>query len=141
MDEIFFDSEEFKNSDMYDDFMKNHPKTGSLKIQAYTANQAYPLGGVDVEVYKILNGQKVIFFEGTTNSSGIIDDIILPTVKAFEEVNSPSEIVFTTYQIHATYPKNNIEREYELGIFDDIKVIQPIRIPITTILEGDNYSN
>ena len=43
MDFILFDSEEFKNSVDYFDFVEENSGNGILKIQAFTANQAYPL--------------------------------------------------------------------------------------------------
>lgn len=138
MEEILFDSEEFKNSESYSNFMKDNSGEGILKIQAYTANQAFPLEGVAIDISKVIDGNKVIFFSGVTDSSGIIDDIHLPTVPVKEDVNEKADIVYTTYDVVATYPKNNIRKEYQIAIFDNIKVIQPIRIPITTLIEGEH---
>lgn len=137
MDFILFDSEEFKSSPDYFDFIGENSKTGTLKIQAYTANQAYPLEGVNLEVFKNINDNKVLFFSGVTDDSGIIDGIILPTKPGKVDVTSADDIVYTTYDVVATYPKSNVRREYELAIFDDLKVIQPIRIPILNLVEGD----
>lgn len=141
MKEIFFDSTEFKNSDAYSDFMNENKGSGILKVQAYTANQAFPLEGVIIEVYEDIGDQRVIFFRGVTDNSGIIDNIILPTKKSKEDILSSDDILYTRYKINATYPNSNIDKTYEVGIFDDIKIIQPIRIPITSFIEGDNYSN
>ena len=137
MDYILFDSEEFKNSSDYFDFVGENSENGTLKIQAFTANQAYPLKDVKIEVFKDVNGQKVLFFSGITDDSGIIDDIVLPTKPGIVDVNSVDDIVYTNYDVVATYPKSNVRREYEISIFDNLKVIQPIRIPILNLVDGD----
>ena len=137
MDYILFDSEEFRNSSDYFDFVGENSGKGTLKIQAFTANQAYPLKDVKIEVFKDVNGQKVLFFSGITDDSGIIDDIVLPTKPGIVDVNSVDDIVYTNYDVIATYPKSNVRREYEISIFDNLKVIQPIRIPILNLVDGD----
>ena len=137
MEEWNFDSEEFENSEAYKNFMSENSTEGMLKIQAYTANQAYPLEGVEIEVSKEIDGKKIIFFTGTTDSSGIIDDIMLPTVRSKEDINSKDDILYTKYHITANYPRSHVKKEYDVAMFDSIKIIQPIRIPITTLIEGD----
>ena len=137
MKEILFDSQEFKESSDYTNFVKENSGEGILKIQAYTANQAYPLEGVDIKIFKEINGNKVIFFSGKTDSSGIIDNINLPARPAKEFVNEKADIVYTVYEIEATYPKKNIKKKYQVTNYYNIKVIQPIRIPINTLIEGD----
>lgn len=137
MEELNFDSEEFKNSEAYKKFIDENSTEGMLKIQAYTANQAYPLEGVEIEISKNIDGKKIVFFTGTTDTSGIIDNIMLPTVKSKEDINSKEDILYTEYHITASYPRNHVKKEYDVSMFDNIKIIQPIRIPITTLIEGD----
>lgn len=38
--------------------MSENSTEGMLKIQAYTANQAYPLEGVEIEVSKEIDGKR-----------------------------------------------------------------------------------
>lgn len=137
MEEILFNSEEFKNSEDYSKFMSENGGEGILKVQVFTANQAFPLADVSIEVSKDINGKRVIFFSGKTDSSGIVDDIVLPTIPSKEDVTSKEDIVYTTYDLVATYPKNDVKKTFEVSIFDNIKVIQPIRIPITNLIEGE----
>jgi hypothetical protein len=137
MNYLLFDSDEFKTSEDYYDFIGENSEVGTLKIQAYTANQAFPLEGVIIEVFKEINGKNVLFFSGTTDSSGIVDNIVLPTKPGKDEVISPDDIVYAEYVLVATYPKSNVRREYEIAIFDNLKIIQPIRIPIVNLLEGE----
>ena len=135
--EYDFDSEEFKDSSIYKNFININDGKGLLKIEASTANEAYPLEGVEITISKMLSGDKIIFYKGVTNSSGIIDGIVLPTRKINDEVEDVSDIVFTTYDLVANYPKYNMSKLYDVSIFDDIKVIKPITISVNDLIEGE----
>lgn len=118
--------EEF-NSEKYGDYLKNNPGFGLLRIQVFTANQAFPLQNVEIKVYKDIDGTRVVFYSGVTNSSGIIDNINLPTKEVKKEVESAADIKSTDYVIEARYPKTDVTQEYVVSIYDDLKVIQPIK--------------
>lgn len=135
--EYFFDSEEFKNTSTYKNFININDSKGLLKIEASTANEAYPLEGVEIIISKELDNNKVIFYKGITNESGIIDGIVLPTRSIRKDVESASDILFTTYDLVANYPKYNMKKLYDVSIFDDVKVIQPITISVNDLIEGE----
>ena len=118
--------EEF-NSKKYGDYLKNNPGLGLLRIQVFTANQAFPLQDVEIKVYKDIDGTRVVFYSGVTNSSGIIDNINLPTKEVKKEVESAADIKSTDYVIEAGYPKTDVTQEYVVSIYDYLKVIQPIK--------------
>ncbi len=119
--------EEYFNSEKHADYLKNNSGSGLLRIQVYTANQAFPLEDVEVKVYKEIDGKRVVFFNGVTDSSGIIDNINLPTKEVKKEVESASDIMSTDYIIEAKYPKTGVAQDYIVSIYDDLKVIQPIK--------------
>lgn len=121
MKEVLFDAQK------YPDFVKENTGVGLLKIQVFTANQAFPLEGVNIVISRVIDGDKVIFFTGTTDSSGIIDNINLPTKASKADVLSPEDIIYTNYDVLAEYSKNNAVQDYTVTVFDDIKVIQPIK--------------
>lgn len=118
--------EEF-NSEKYADYLKDNPGSGLLRVQVFTANQAFPLENVEIKVYKEIDGKRVVFYTGVTDSSGIIDNINLPTKEVKEVVESAADITATNYIIEAKYPKTSVVQEYIVSIYDDLKVIQPIR--------------
>lgn len=126
------------DTEKYPDFTNSNSGVGTLKIQAFVADQAYPVENVDIEISKEINGDKVIFFTGKTNSSGIIDDIYLPAKPAKEDIESVEDIVYTNYNLKATGPKTKTIREYEIAIFDGMKVIQSVKFPIVGQQESDN---
>ncbi len=121
MKEVLFDAQK------YPDFVKENTGVGLLKIQVFTANQAFPLEGVNIVISRVIDGDKVIFFTGATDSSGIIDNINLPTKASKADVLSPEDIIYTNYDVSAEYSKNNAVQDYTVAVFDDIKVIQPIK--------------
>lgn len=121
MKEVLFDAQK------YPDFVKENTGVGLLKIQVFTANQAFPLEGVNIVISRVIDGDKVIFFTGATDSSGIIDNINLPTKASKADVLSPEDIIYTNYDVLAEYSKNNAVQDYTVTVFDDIKVIQPIK--------------
>ena len=109
-------------------------------MQVSGANQAFPLSDVEIEVWKEINGEKVEFYKGVTDSSGIIDNIILPAKESKKDISSASDIVYTSYILTVTYPKTNFKKDYNVGIYDNIKVIQPVRISVIPELgTGDFY--
>ena len=136
--EYIYDSEEFRNTGIYKNFINMNQGNGILKIDAYTANGAYPLEGIKAKIYKDFGNNRVLFFEGITNSSGIIDNIILPTKELEKEINEASDIDFTTYDLEVRYDKYNLNKMYDVSIFDDIKVIQPVTFPVSELVDGDN---
>lgn len=135
--EYYFNSNDFKETSIYKNFINMNTGTGILKIEAYTASGAYPLSDVFITIYKLFGSDKVIFYEGKTNESGIIESVVLPTKKMKEEVLEVADISFTTYDLVANYSKYNIEKKYDVSIFDNVKVIQPVTFPVQDLIEGE----
>ena len=116
----------FLNSKIYQDFIGQNPSQGSLRIRAYAASQAIPISGLKVVISTDFLDNKIIFFEGTTNESGIIDGIKLPAPRLnTNNLDAPSK---TTYDIVATYVPDNVELLFKVNMFEDICVVQNINI-------------
>ena len=113
----------FMNSKSYQDFIKNNPGKGNLKIRAYAASEALPVSGLKIIVSSEIDNEKIIFFEGVTDASGMVKDISLPAPKL--EVNNLEVPVTTKYEIDA-YFDNNIEKIYYVNMYDGICVVQNI---------------
>lgn len=60
------------------EFLAENPDQGILRIQAFRGNQAIPVENVHVVISRPMDGGNHIFFEGDTDSSGLIDPIPLP---------------------------------------------------------------
>ena len=126
MNTYSINDKEFQQTDTYKQFIEENPTIGNLRIRAYAAGGAIPIEGLKITVRKIIDNTNIIFFEGTTNNSGIIDRIQLPAPKlANNNLDIPNK---TTYDIIATYPKENLTYNYKINIYEDIYVVQNIGI-------------
>lgn len=129
-----YNNEEFKKTLTYNEFSNENSGEGILKIQASAASRAIPLKNVSIVVSKIIDGNRIVFYNGLTDESGIIESIILPAQKSLGEITSSSDVVYTTYDVSAKYL--DYDKDFNVSIFDGIKVIQPVRIPINDLIEG-----
>ena len=74
----------------------------------------------------INNNTKVIFFEGETNDSGVIENISLPAPKLdISNMMAPNTLVYDVYTI---YEPDNIKTLYKVNMYEDVCVIQNINI-------------
>ncbi len=125
------------NASLYKEYLDNNPGTGYLNIRAYAANSAIPIEGLDVKVYKVIDNERVVFYEGKTNNSGIISQIELPTplINTNDEV-APS---FQEYIVEATYNDNKLS--FITRIFNGIQVLQNINVVPNMRLDGSMYGS
>lgn len=132
-----FNDASFKNTSSYQNFISANPSEGYLKVRASAASQALPISGLKIVVSKIIDGNKVIFFEGTTDSSGVIEKITLPAPKLnTDNLAAPSS---TTYDINATYQPDNLNDIYRVNIYENIYVVQTINVvPTLSAMAGDS---
>lgn len=137
MNSVNFNDPLFKQTNTYKDFINDNKSNGFLSIRAYAANAAIPISNLSITVYKILDNQKVIFFEGATDNSGIISQISLPT----PEVSSNDEEIPASidYDVEAKY--NNQNLIFNIKMFSKIQVNQNINIVPEIRLDGSFYGN
>ena len=115
---------EFKNSNIYQDFLKNNPTNGYLKIRAYKASEALPVVGLKVEISKTIEDNKIIFYSGVTDNSGMIERVTLPTPRLdVSDLNVPNNI---EYDIKTSY--EGVDREYKVVMFEGVCVVQTINV-------------
>ena len=125
----------FINTDAYKTFMNNNPSRGNLRIRAYAASGAIPISNLKITVRTKINNDNVIFFEGTTNESGVIDKISLPAPKLNpDNLDKPAT---TTYEVVATYTPNDSTGVYRVNIYENVYVIQTISIVPEMRIVGD----
>lgn len=116
--------ENFVNTEMYKNFIKENPSTGGLRVRAYAASEAVPISGLRVIVTTTIENNSVTFFEGYTNESGITDKIILPAPKLNNDnLVAPNT---TKYIINTTY--NGKNQVYEVNMYENVCVIQNVNI-------------
>ena len=122
MNNVSINDEAFQNTDAYKNFISENPLKGNLSIRAYAASEALPIANVNVIVSKIIDNQKIVFFEGKTNNSGLIDGITLPT----HAINQDDLVapIATKYDIEAIYDSEDLL--YHVNMYSGIRVIQNI---------------
>lgn len=128
--------EEFKNTDLYEDFIKENDDVGNLKVQTFTAYGAIPVEDTNIVVYKDIEEYRIIFFQGITDSSGIISDIVLPAPKM---VTSNEEVpIYTIYNMTAFNTGYETLKNFSIGMLGGVNVIQYVKmLPDINILEGN----
>lgn len=119
----------------FQEFIRNNPGRGYLKVRATSANDAIPVAGVEVTVSKKIGNNNVAFFQGQTDNSGMINGIVLATPsKASSDLEAPS---FTDYELRAIYEKENFDKLYKISLCCRASVIQYINI-IPNVKEVEN---
>ena len=137
MKTYYFNDKEFISTDSYDKFIKENPREGYLKIRAYAANQAIPIANVKITISKIIDDYNIIFFDGMTNESGLIENITLPA--PIQNTNDLDIPTYTKFDITAYYEPDNLEKKYKANIYEGIRVIQNILIVPNTLKNVGGY--
>lgn len=132
--------ESFINSSLYQNFIKDNPGQGYINIRAYAASQAIPISDMDIVVTTNIDNNKITFFEGKTNQSGVIESIKVPApILNNDNLTNPPSLI---YEINAYYKPDKITKVYKVNIYDKLTVIQNISIvPDTIIKAGVIYGN
>lgn len=121
------DTEKEDYDGTYEDFVAENNKTGTLKVQAYRGNQSVPEAGVIVRISKEIGNDDYIFFEGRTDDSGIIENIVLPAPPRDTtlEYGRPDKTVI--YVLEAE-KEGFLPTRRDIEMFEGVKTIQPLRM-------------
>ena len=129
--------EEFKKTEEYKKFIEENPDKGYLKIQAFTAYQAIPIENAEILITKDIENDKVIFFQGKTDSSGIINNIELLAPTGIVDLKAQEIPKLTTYDLTAIHEGYETIKKYEIAMFGGVRVIQYIKMTSETESMGD----
>lgn len=129
---VYFDNPEFLKTSVYQDFMINNPGKGNLKIRAYAASEALPVSGLKIVVSTETDKNRIVFFEGETDASGMIETLSLPTPPLnLNNLEVPDTI---TYRVTAS--TQDFSQEFLVKMYEGICVIQNINF-----VPGEYYGN
>lgn len=120
--------EQFEKTDEYKTFIEENPSTGVLKVQVFTADQAIPIANAEVFITKKIGDNDVLFFSGQTDSSGIVDNIILPAPKAEINLDTFEVPKYTTYNLVVSSDEYKKIKQYSISMYGDVKVLQYVKI-------------
>ena len=130
--------EEFKNTDLYPDFVKENSDFGNLKVQAFTAYGAIPIPNTNIVVYKDIEEYRVFFFQGLTDISGMISNITLPAPKMV--TSNEDTPIYTIYNMTAFNEGYESLKNYTIGMLGGVNVIQYVKMMPEINLEGVNIN-
>lgn len=125
--------EQFEKTDEYKTFIEENPSTGVLKVQVFTADQAIPIANAEVFITKKIGDNDVLFFSGKTDSSGVVDNIILPAPAAEINLDTFEVPKYTTYNLVVSSDEYKKIKQYNISMYGDVKVLQYVKI-----YSGDN---
>lgn len=128
--------EEFKKTESYQKFIEENPATGTLKVEVFTAYKAVPIPDTEILVTKDIDGKRVLFFRGRTDSSGMISNIELPSPKEDKNFKPGDNAQYTIYDVTAIHEGFERIKKYDVAIFGDTGVIQYIKMIPDINMEG-----
>lgn len=128
--------EEFKNTEDYQEFIDRNTSTGTLKVKAFTAYQAIPIPDTEILITKDIEDNKIVFFRGFTDESGMIKDIVLPAPPEDSNPTPDTEPQYTIYDLTAIHEGYETIKKYNIGIFGNVGVIQYVKMIPQVALEG-----
>lgn len=128
--------EEFKKTESYQKFIEENPATGTLKVEVFTAYKAVPIPDTEILVTKDIDGKRVLFFRGRTDSSGMISNIELPSPKEDKNFKPGDNAQYTMYDVTAIHEGFERIKKYDVAIFGDTGVIQYIKMISDINMEG-----
>lgn len=128
--------EEFKKTESYQRFIEENPAIGRLKVEVFTAYKAVPIPDTEILVTKDIDGKRVLFFRGRTDSSGMISNIELPSPKEDKNFKPGDNAQYTMYDVTAIHEGFERIKKYDVAIFGDTGVIQYIKMIPDINMEG-----
>ncbi len=110
-------------------FLDAHPERGTLRVQVSTGRGLFPVEGARVEVYRDFGDQRVVFYEGVTDRSGIVDDIRLPALPAgWSQSAETAGISGTTYQAAVRHPQCSTVDGRPVTVFPRIETVLAVSL-------------
>lgn len=124
----------------YEQFLREHPGEGTLKVQVTSARSAFPVEGATVEVSLILGEQRYVLHRNSTDESGIVDNMRLPAYPSdYSQKESTASGSGTTYNVSIFHPAFAARSDGTITIYDAIQTILPIVLQPTISPERGDF--
>ena len=126
MNTYYFDKLKNDNLLLFNNFINANSGKANLKIRAYAANEALPISNLHVIVSTNYDDNKIVFFDGETDNSGMIDTLSLPVpILDNDDLNVPNSILYDIEAIDSSY---HADKVFQVRMYDNICVVQNIMI-------------
>ncbi len=113
------------------DFLLENSERGSLKIQAYAADQSFGIGSARAMVFVELPSGNIAVFDGLTDVDGITQAIRLPAPpRSLSQSPAPNgaRLPYAVYSIYVEHPDFVREVFTNVPVFSGVESIQPVRM-------------
>ena len=118
--------DEFRLLDKYQQFLKEYPDSGILRVRVFTAGGVIPLSNTNILIMKQIGNYQVLFYNGVTDSVGFLGDIVLPAPK--KDLSSTDVPISTSYEMSAIHLGYQDIQQYTISIYGGVTVIQYVRM-------------
>jgi len=117
----------------YEEYIRNYPGRGTLKVQVSVARGAYPVKNVMVDVSQLYDGVRYSLYNDVTDISGIVDNMVLPARSLSSDLNAEEQgLPEAEYHITVFHPDFEEISDCAVVIHDKIETILPLSlIPLT----------
>ena len=124
--------------DEYEEYIREYPGRGTLKVQISVARGAFPLKNVLVDVSQIYRGVRYSLYNDVTDISGIVDNIVLPA-RSFESTLNFDfgGLPEAEYLVTVFHPDFRELSDCSVIIRDKAETILPVSL---TPLTGEKYN-
>lgn len=125
------DEEQRRRCRDINDFLVENSEKGSLKIQAYAADQSFGIGSARVMVFVELPSGNIAVFDGLTDVDGITQTISLPAPPRSLSQSpgaSGARLPYSVYSIYVEHPDFVREVFTNVPVFSGVESIQPVRM-------------
>ncbi len=114
---------------LYEEFEKNHPGRGTLKVQVSTAQGSIPVNNARVGVDVFYDGQRLVVYKNTTDVSGILDGLVLPALpKELSENYETAQDSGTEYLVSVYHDTYADKVDMPIKIYDKVETILPVNL-------------
>lgn len=121
----------------YEDYIRQYPGRGTLKVQLSVARGAYPIRNAMVDVAQIYDGVRYSLYNDVTDISGIVDNMVLPARSIGSTLNFDELLPEAEYMVTILHPDFQEITDCRVVIHDRIETILPISlVPVTAAGEG-----
>ena len=122
----------------YQEFLRRNRSVGELKIEASLGQGAVPIEGVRITVYKRFTDGPRRFYTLWTDSSGMVNGILLPAPDRSLSERPSNQRPYAVYEVSAEHP--DFERMVfpQTPVFPGITSIQKVRLVPSSAAQQQN---
>lgn len=105
---------------LFEEYVKEHPKDGKLKVQTLTARRTFPIENATVEISKRFKQGKYIIGTYETDKSGLTPIITVPTASKVYSQEPGLKQPYSTFDAIVTHPDFTEIRIRNIAVFEGI---------------------